>query len=106
MRLHSDTLRNSAFLRYLPLPACPYCREKLLAPILSQLIDGEKYAITGRANPAAGFPRHRSRCRINRRPRLQLPPEPRSDAKPAGCNRRVLHCRPHRQALGAARAAA
>ncbi len=42
MRLHSDTLRNSAFLRYLPLPACPYCREKLLAPILSQLIDGEK----------------------------------------------------------------
>ncbi len=40
MRLHTDTPRNSAFKRYLASPACPYCKEMLLAPMLSELVDG------------------------------------------------------------------
>ena len=39
MRLRTDTPRSSAFSYRLPLPVCPYCRENLLAPMLSEFVD-------------------------------------------------------------------
>jgi hypothetical protein len=40
MRLQTGTPRSSAFTSFLSLPVCSNCQEKLLAPILSEFIDG------------------------------------------------------------------